>query len=541
MNNAVADSVVPHVEPKPLVELKKVTKSYGGVCALRDINLSIRTGEIHAVCGENGAGKSTLIRLLCGLLKPDDGQIFVAGQPMNEGSVRLSESMGIAVMHQESAVFPHLTATENVFAGREITTCGGLILKRHEMNRRTEELLSQLGEALPLSVPVRELTLAQRQFVSLARALSQDCRLLIMDEPTASLSGRETQTLLRLIRELRSRGVSILYVSHRLEEVFAVADRITVLRDGSLISTHSTQELNPSELIRLMVGRNLPPVEKKRPNELSQTPVVMDVRNLSSSGRFQNISFQLHRGEVLGLAGLVGAGRTEIARAIFGIDDYSNGDILINERRLPARSVAASVEAGLAMVPEDRQHQGLILQMCVSENLSIVILNQLTNIGIIRKSREHSAVQEQTESLQVRCHSSDVAASSLSGGNQQKLVLGKWLANSPKILLLDEPTRGIDVGAKAQVHSIIRQLSESGMATLLISSEMQELLTVCDRILVIRNGQVSDNRPVANWTQEELLAHSLPDGDSAAEAETKVCGDSTSEPHNLTHAPGDHP
>ncbi|MFN9976396.1 MAG: sugar ABC transporter ATP-binding protein, partial [Phycisphaerae bacterium] len=385
------------------------------------------------------------------------------------------------------------------------------------------------------------LTLAQRQFVSLARALSQDCRLLIMDEPTASLSGRETQTLLRLIRELRSRGVSILYVSHRLEEVFAVSDRITVLRDGSLISTNSTQELNTSVLIRLMVGRNLPPVEKKRPNELSQTSVAMDVRNLSSPGRFRNISFQLHRGEVLGLAGLVGAGRTEIARAIFGIDEYSNGEILINKRRLPARSVTASIAAGLAMVPEDRQHQGLILQMSVSENLSIVILKQLTKIGIVQKPRERSAVLEQIESIQVRCNSPDVAASSLSGGNQQKLVLGKWLANSPKILLLDEPTRGIDVGAKAQVHSIIRQLSEGGMATLLISSEMQELLAVCDRILVIRNGQVSDDRPVANWTQEELLAHSLPDGDSAAEEETVACGAPAGEPRDQTHASGDHP
>ncbi len=502
------------LESTAFIQLIGLEKSYGGVRALSDVSIDIRPGEVHAICGENGAGKSTLIRLLTGILQPDHGQIRVEGRLFSDGSVRAAEALGIVAMHQESTAFPDLNAVDNVFAGRELTRWGGVLLDHSAMRRRTAEILRQLGESLPLDVPLGELSLAQRQMAALARALSCNCRLLIMDEPTASLSSRETQTLLQIIRQLRSRGVSILFVSHRLDEVFAIADRISVLRDGSLVATRSSSDLDVPKLIQLMVGRS---VEYRRSAEVRGTNtgnVLLEVDGLSRSGVFRDVSFSVRAGEVVGMAGLVGAGRSEIARAIFGIDIYDQGRVFVSGNLVPAGSVPAAVRAGLAMVPEDRQHEGLILPMTVAQNISLVVLRRLTRWGILRRHPESVLVDQQIQSLMIRTDGRNVPAGTLSGGNQQKLVLAKWLVSNPRVLLLDEPTRGVDIGAKTEIHSLIRQLAADGMAVFVISSDMPELLAVCDRVLVLREGVLSGERSAAETDQNELLEMSLPDSEA---------------------------
>ena len=493
----------------PLIQLNNLSKSYVGVHALRNLSFEIAAGEVHAVCGENGAGKSTLIRLLTGVISPDEGQIHVRGRQLRTGSVQNSEDAGIAVMHQESSIFPDLNAVDNIFVGREVTWCKGLLLNRARMKQRTRELLDRLGASLDLESPVGELPLAQQQMVALARALSRECRLLIMDEPTASLSARETETLLNVVRQLRADGVSTLYVSHRLEEIFEIADRVTVLRDGQFVATHPVTELDIAKVIQLMVGRNIGEVQCIESQGKREAVLVVD--QLTRRGAFRDVTFSVHSGEVVGLAGLVGAGRSEIARAIFGIDRFESGSVRMNGTLLTQNTVRESMAAGIALVPEDRQREGLVLEMTVAENLSLATLPSLSRWFFVNRRQEAALVGSLMSRLSIKAAAPYVAAETLSGGNQQKIVLGKWLAHRPKVLILDEPTRGVDVGAKAQVHQIVRELAATGMATLVISSEMQELLSLCDRLLVVRDGRIVGELSCALATQAELLLLALPD------------------------------
>ncbi len=494
-----------------LIQIRGVSKSYDGVHALSDVSLDLTPAEIHAVCGENGAGKSTLIKILSGIVQPDVGHITVNGRSLNIGDVHASEAAGIAVMYQESTAFPHLNAVENLFVGREITRCGGLFLNHAAMKSQTERLLQKLGVSVNLSAPAGDLPLAQRQMVALARALSWDCRLLIMDEPTASLSNRETQTLLRIVRQLRASGVTVLYVSHRLDEIFQIADRVTVLRDGRKVSTHRITAVDRHQLIRHMVGRSVEESQRSPAGTADNSPVILDVKQLTRRGVFSDISFQVREGEILGLAGLVGAGRSEIARAIFGIDEFDEGEIRVAGRPLKGGSVQDAMTSGIGMVPEDRQHEGLILPMSVGENISLAMLRSLTRWGIVRRQAERELTETQMSDLSVKAANPGIAAATLSGGNQQKLVLGKWLARNPKVLILDEPTRGVDVGAKSQVHQLIRKLAAKGLATLVISSDLPELLSLCDRLLVVRSGRIVGELQGATATQEAVLALALPD------------------------------
>ena len=493
----------------PLIQLRNLTKSYVGVHALRSLSFDIAAGEVHAVCGENGAGKSTLIRLLTGVVSPDEGEIHVRGQSLKTGSVQCSEDAGIAVMHQESSIFPDLNAVDNIFVGREITWCNGLLLDRARMKQRTRELLDRLGASVDLESPVGELPLAQQQMVALARALSRECRLLIMDEATASLSARETETLLNVVRQLRADGVSILYVSHRLEEIFKIADRVTVLRDGQYVSTRRVTELDVATVIQLMVGRSID--EAQRIDSQFKREAVLEVEQLTRRGAFKDVTFSVHSGEIVGLAGLVGSGRSEIARAIFGIDRFESGLVRINGQQLTQNSVRESIAAGIALVPEDRQYEGLVLEMTVAENLSLATLPSLCRWGFVNRQREAALASDLMSRLSIKAAAPYVAVETLSGGNQQKIVLGKWLAHKPQVLILDEPTRGVDVGAKAQVHQIVHELAATGMATLVISSEMQELLSLCDRLLVVRDGRIVGELSCARATQEEVLILALPD------------------------------
>jgi ABC-type sugar transport system ATPase subunit len=504
------------VSQEPLLRVTKLSKSYGGVRALHDLVLEIARGEVHAICGENGAGKSTLIKLLTGVAIPDSGEMIVDGEPLQCGQVHSSEAAGIAVMHQESTVFPDLNTVDNLFVGREPTYCGGWLLDRGAMRRATCAILKRLGEDLNLDVPVRALSVAQRQIVAMARALSRNCRLLIMDEPTASLSARETATLLNIIRQLRKDGVSVLYVSHRLEEIFQIADRVTVLRDGQHVATRAIGDINSDQLIQFMAGREIDARihrhDQDPPNRGAQIgEIALEVSQLTRTGVFKNVSFAVRSGEIVGLAGLVGAGRSEIARAVFGLDRYDSGRVLVFQKPLSPGSVRAAMAAGMALVPEDRQHEGLVLPLSVGENISLAMLPTLQRFGFVRRRRERELVDQQMRELMVRATGPRVSASTLSGGNQQKLVLGKWLATRPKVLILDEPTRGIDVGAKAQVHRLIHQLSERGVAVLVISSELAELLALSDRILVLRQGRLVGELSGRTATQDQVLALALPD------------------------------
>jgi len=491
-----------------LAHIQNLQKHFAGVHALCDVSLDLEAGEIHALCGENGAGKSTLIRILSGVLRPDSGSVLIAGTPLPFGQVQASERAGIAVIHQESTAFPDLDAVDNLFIGRELRTRFGS-LDRSAMERSTRELLAKLGEEFDPRVPLAERTVAQRQMVALARALSRQCRLLILDEPSAALSRRETATLFRILRQLRADGVGILYVSHRMEEIYQLADRITVLRDGQVVGSGTTESLPRPILIQRMVGRELS--DRQRPASHSAIgPTVLRVRKLRGQ-RFRDVSLEVHAGEVVGLAGLVGAGRSELVRAIFGIDPRTEGTVEVSGIPLPAQRVDAAIQAGLGFVPEDRQHEGLILPMTVGENLTLPILRTLASGPFLNPSAEETQSRRLIQQIGIRTPGPELPASALSGGNQQKVVMGKWIATRPKVLILDEPTKGVDVGAKAELYRLIRDRTDQGMAVLMVSSDLPEILHLSDRILVMAEGRLRGELPADTATQEAVLSLALPD------------------------------
>lgn len=482
-----------------MIEIRGVSKSFGGVQVLHDISLSLRPGEVHAVCGENGAGKSTLNRILAGILAPDHGNVTLDGKELQLGSMRESERAGIAMVHQESAAFLDLTAAENHQLMREPTRFMGLWLDREAMADSAQESLKRVGEELPLHGPLRALSVAQRQMISIARAMDGECRLLILDEPTSSLSAKEAEALFQLVAQMRTRGTCVLYVSHRMEEIFRIADRVSVLRDGNLVATLDCASTTPEELVRLMVARELASAVR---TDSSPGEVLLDVQGLSRSGAFEDVNLQVRAGEVVVIAGLVGAGRSELARAIFGLDP-SEGTVV--------------AEGALALLPEDRQHEGLHLPMTLVENTAMAALKGL---WINRKIEKFEAERWMAE-LAVRAKDSGQTVASLSGGNQQKVLLAKWLSTDPRILILDEPTRGVDVGAKAQIHALIRDLAARGNAVLVVSSDLPEVLALADRILVMREGRISGELPRTE-TQEEILKLAMPVGEkSRATAQRK--------------------
>ena len=497
----------------PFLEVHRLSKAYSGVQALSDVSLTVLPGEVHALMGENGAGKSTFIKCLSGAVRADAGAVRVDGAVLPLGDIRAAEAAGIVALHQESTAFPHLNAVDNIFVGREPRRRGGL-LDRRRMARETLVLMERLGEQIDLNRPLGELPLAQRQMVGMARALARKSRLLIMDEPTASLSARETEALFRLIRQLQTEGVSILYISHRLEEVFALSSRVTVLRDGQWVGTQPTSEVSRDDLVRMMVGREL--IADERPDErTADGEVLLDVRGLTRAGQFRDISFCVRAGEVVGLAGLVGAGRSEVATALFGVERPTSGTVTVAGAPLAPGSVRAAVAQGLALVPEDRQHQGLVLPLSVGANLLLAVQRSLSGGGFRSLTKEKQVVDGQMRDLAVKAAGASVATNTLSGGNQQKVSLGKWLATRPRVLLLDEPTRGVDVGAKAEVYRLIRRLAGEGMATLLISSDLPEILALSDRVLVMRQGRIAGELSRADATEEKLLALALPGEEEA--------------------------
>jgi rhamnose transport system ATP-binding protein len=495
----------PAPEQAPILEMRGVSKRFGEIQALDDVSLALIPGEIHALLGENGAGKSTLIKIMTGVVQPDVGVIRIDGDDVRITSAFDAQTYAVAAIYQEPMVFPDLTVAENIFIGHRDR---GRIVDRRRMREEALEVLGRLDVSMDVMQPARGLTLAQQQTVEIAKALSLNVRVLIMDEPTASLSAHEVAQLFDIVSRLRDEGVAILFISHRLEEVFEVADRVTIMRDGQWISTAPRDELTIGDAIRQMVGREV--VEFYTRNESHPGEVILKVEGLAVEGAFTDISFELREGEVLGFAGLVGARRTDVGLALFGINPAQSGRVLLDGEEVHIRNSKQAMQLGIAYATEDRRGLGLIFAQSIASNITLPSLPRYQNrLGLIDRARERVTANAFRDRLSIRAPSVETPASSLSGGNQQKVMLSKWLDTKPRILILDEPTRGIDVGAKVEVHQLVDELVREGMAIILISSDLPELLPMSDRILVMREGRQMAVLDAAEATQELVLTHAM--------------------------------
>ncbi len=489
---------------KPFIQFDRVTKHFAGVTALDDVSFDVERGECHGLMGENGAGKSTLGKILAGIYKPDDGAVIIDGQAAHFASPADALRAGVGMVHQELAFCPDLSVAENLVMGQYPKRLG-FLLNRSEMTRRAEARLAEIGvTGLDVWRDMRTLSTAQEQLVQVASAVATDARILVFDEPTSSLSEPEARRLFELIGRLRARGVTIIYVSHRMPELFHLCDRISVLRDGRYVGTVVRADATEDAIVRMMIGRSL---ESYFPRHLSGTPgaLVLSVRGLTSPGKFDDVSFDVRAGEIVGFAGLVGSGRSEVARTIFGLDRAAGGRVEVDGRALPPGSVRAAMRRGLGLVPEDRKRQGLVLPMSGRTNTSMAILDRLSRLGLLDHRQERRVASEYYERLDVRAPSIESPVAALSGGNQQKVALAKWLARGARVLIVDEPTRGVDVGAKAAIHRLVDELARSGVAILLISSELPEVLNLSTRILVMREGRLVGELARDDATQERVL------------------------------------
>lgn len=499
---------------RPLLKLTGIGKRFGGVVALHGVEFELRPGEVHAIVGENGAGKSTLIRIITGALNADAGSIEIAGEPVAELTPARAQELGVAAIYQQPALFPDLTVAENIDL-RLGRLSPFRFIDHAARRRRADELLRDVGAEFPSCRFVRDLSMPQQQLVEIACAVGRGARILILDEPTASLSEREVEKLFQTIRRFRSADVGLIYISHRLEELPLVADRVSVLRDGRHVGTHAMRDVDREKLIRLMVGRTVETIFPKRDVRIGE--VVLETRSLGSAiNGTCDVNLTVRAGEIVGVGGLVGAGRSELAHILFGLTPADAGDIRLNGRPISIRDPAAAVAAGIAYVPEDRRRHGVVLDMSVVENMTLSILRELSRGTLIDSSRERAIAADFVQRLGVKVAGFDAPAGTMSGGNQQKVALARWLATKPKLLILDEPTQGIDVGAKADIHRLIGELAAGGMAILLISSEIPELLGMADRIVVMRAGRITGTLDRAAATPEKLLALAMHDVESEA-------------------------
>lgn len=489
-----------------LLQLSGINKHFPGVHALRDAQFDVRAGEVHALLGENGAGKSTMIKIISGVHKPDTGTITLEGEPISFNNPREAQQNGIATIYQELGLYPELTVAENIFMGHAPMKRWGIFetVDWDAMQVRAEELLAELNiHDLDVQAKVGTLNVGNRQRVEIAKALSLDARILIMDEPTAALTESDVEQLFGIVRLLRERGVSIIYISHRLNEVFELADRVTVLRDGQYIGTQDVKDTSEADLISMMVGRTIDNLFPKQDSEVGE--VVLEVRNLNRLPLTKNVSFQVRRGEIVGIAGLVGSGRSETAQVIFGVLPAESGEIWVEGKRAHIQHPSDAVKYGIGYVPEDRGLQGLVKAMTIRENASMAVLDKVSINTFVNRRAERKLARESIEQLSIRATGPEQIVNKLSGGNQQKVVVGKWLASNPKILIMDEPTRGVDVGAKSEIHRLMSQLvAEEGLAILMISSELPEVLGMSDRVLVMREGRL-----VGEFTREEATQEAV--------------------------------
>jgi rhamnose transport system ATP-binding protein len=487
--------------------LRKISKSFGGVQALKNVSLELRAGEVHALVGENGAGKSTLIKIITGAIQPDSGSLELDGQPIRHQDPVAARKLGIAAIYQQPALFPDLSVAENIALGWE--TGGPWRRVRWPARRaRAKQLLARLAADIDPDALAADLSMPQQQLVEIARALGEDARVLIFDEPTASLSERESEQLFKVLAELRAAGVGIIYISHRLEELSRAADRVTVLRDGALIATRPMADTDKQELIRLMVGRELTTVFPKQNVPIGES--VLELRGVScQASGVQGINLTVRAGEIIGLGGLVGAGRTELARVLFGLTPADAGEIIVRGRQVQIDSPQRAIELGIAYVPEDRRRHGVILDLPIAANVSLAILRTLAGYGRLDFARENAIAREMVDRLAVKTPSIHTPAAHLSGGNQQKVALARWLATQPSLLILDEPTQGVDVGAKAEIHRLMGELAGRGLAILLISSELPEILGMGDRMAVMHGGTIVGMLDRKEATQGKILSLAL--------------------------------
>jgi ribose transport system ATP-binding protein len=473
----------------PFIEMKGIKKSFHQHVVLDGVDFEVRPGEVHALMGENGAGKSTLMKILTGIYERDEGTVLVNGKEVHYRSPKEAEQDGISVIHQELNIIPTLSVAENIFLGREKTIGKTGVIRSKEMEEAARTYLDQLGISISPREIAGNLSVGKQQIVEIAKALSTNARCLIMDEPTAALTEREIQTLFEVIRSLKENGVSIVYISHRMEEIFTICDRISILRDGQFIGTKAIPETNFDEVVHMMVGRQLGERFPKRNVKIGKER--LRVEGLSSPGVCENVSFSVRAGEVLGVAGLMGAGRTEIMETIFGVRKKKSGSVYIDGKLVSVSSPWQAIEHGMAFITEDRKQKGLVLQMSVRENLTLPTTNKVSQGGIIQSKKENEFTQSLIEQLKIKTSSPELEVKALSGGNQQKVVFGKWLGMNPSILILDEPTRGVDVGAKKEIYEIMNQLAAEGVAIIMISSELPEVLGMSDRIMVVHEGKVT--------------------------------------------------
>jgi ribose transport system ATP-binding protein len=506
--------------PAPLLSMRGVSKRFPGVLALGGVSLDIYAGEVLALMGENGAGKSTLMNVLGGVFAADTGEITLAGVPISLGSVRAAKQHGIALIHQELMLAPNLDIASNIFLGNEQKRSLLQPLGRAEMNRRSAALLARVGLALPPTTPVSLLTTGQQQLVEVAKALSVESRIIVMDEPTSSLAAAESEQLFAIIRQLRADGIGIVYISHRMEEVLALSDRITVMRDGRNAGQLSRAEASYDKIVALMVGRELSGAYFPEKVEKSPGEVMLAVEDLTVPGAPQGVSFNAHRGEILGFAGLVGSGRTELMEALFGVTPAISGRMTLDGQPFAPHTARAAIERGVYLVPEDRKRHGLVLQMSVVENASLPSIGERARLGVVDRAGDQRLAEAEVARMRIKTPSIHQKVVTLSGGNQQKVVIGKWLAMNPKVLILDEPTRGIDVGAKAEIYRHMAELAAQGIAILMVSSDLEEVIGMSDRVVVMHERRLKGELGRAQLTQKRIA--SLMTGQLTAEGATET-------------------
>lgn len=484
-----------------IVELKNITKTYPGVVALNDVSLGFKPGEVHAICGENGAGKSTLIKVMAGAATPEEGEIFVNGEKITAMDPGLSRQLGIEVIYQELILAPHVSVAENIYMGTRFGK--SIVVDWNTMNEKAQSILDSMDiTAFKATDIVENLKTANRQLVAIAKAISMNVKFLIMDEPTAPLGEHEVQVLLRIVKELKKKGVTIVYVSHRLDEVFEISDRVSVFRNGQWIKTMNTCDTDKNELIKIMVGRDIGSTYPERNSKIGD--VVLEAKNIVAEG-VKNVSFSVRAGEVLGIGGLVGSGRSELVNTIFGAQKMQSGEIFIKGKKVDINSPSKAIENGIGLIPEDRKLHGLMLEKDVGFNLSICILETISKYCVVDFKTEEQKQREIIERLRIKLPHAGVLAKTLSGGNQQKVVLAKWLLAEADVLIFDEPTRGVDVGAKQEIYQLINELTDKGMAVIMVSSDMEELMGVPDRIIVLHEGECTGGLDKKDFSQVEIL------------------------------------
>ncbi len=503
-------------DERPRLHLEGISKQFGVVRALGGVSMTVGPGEVHALLGENGAGKSTLLRILSGVLQPDAGTIEVDGRRIAPRGPVAARSAGIAMIHQELQQVPELTVAQNMFLGRPLTSAGGLLVSRRAQERRAREVLARLDPGIDPSVPIKRLKVAQRQIVEIARAVMEEARIIAMDEPTSSLTPSEFERLVVLIEALAQGGVSIIYVSHKMDEVFRLCARATVLRDGQLVDVLDLAQVGEEAVVARMVGRRLAAAVHRSHRT---GDVMLSARGLTRGAQVMGASFDLHRGEVLGISGLIGAGRTELLRLVAGVDRPSSGEVVMDGTALPGGNVRAAIEAGIGLLPEERKRDGIVPGRPITMNVGLPSLGRFARAGLVRRGALRGETRAMMQRLDLRPLAIDQAIRNFSGGNQQKAIIGRWIMTGARVLLFDEPTRGIDVGAKAEIYSLIEALAAEGRGIIVVSSELPEILRLADRVLVMREGRISASLEREALSEEAIVAHAIPQSRDPRSAE----------------------